>query len=100
MKATAAAGPDVDVDLFNELRTVFEKYPDAARKYSICSLHHELSNLKIDFDKQQGLSRVEGNRIVTEFRDIAGPTIASSHHACCEWRKSGFRWTCVRQCLE
>lgn len=100
MKAREAAGPDVDVDFFNELRTVFDKYPNVARKYSVRWLHNEISNLKIDFDKQQGVSRVEGNRIVTEFRDISDPTIASSHHACCEWRKSGFRWTCVRQCEE
>ena len=100
MKPREVAGPDVDVDFFNDLRTVFEKYPDAARKYSVHSLHNEISNLKIDFDKQQGVSHVEGNRIVTEFRAVSDSTIASSHHACCEWIRSVGRWTCVWQCPE
>jgi hypothetical protein len=100
MKPREVAGPDVDVDFFNDLRTVFEKYADAARKYAIHSLHHEISNLKIDFDKQKGISHIDGNRIVTEFRANSDPTIASSHHACCEWIRSGGRWVCVWQCPE
>ena len=99
METRAAAGPDVDVAFFNELRTVFEKYPDAAQKYAIRSLLHEIGKLKIDFDKQHGVSRVEGKRIITEFENIPDP-MAGSHHACCEWYESGGRWRCVRQCHE
>ena len=100
MNPQETAGPDVDVDFFEALRTVFEKYPDVAQKYSIRRLHHEFGKLKIDFDKQIGVSRVDGNRIVTEFRGISDTTIASSHHACCQWHRSGGRWRCVFQCLE
>lgn len=100
MNPRETAGPDVDADFFDALGTVFEKYPDVAQKYSIRRLHHERGNLKIDFDKQYGVSRVDGNRIVTEFRDTSELTVASSHRACCEWRKSGGRWRCIFQCLE
>lgn len=96
MDANQAAEPDVDVAFFNELRTVFEKYPDAAQKYSISVRN----NLKVDLNKQNGVSRVEGNRIITEFRDISDLKIASSHHACCERYLSGGRWKCARWCLE
>jgi len=96
MEAKETAGPEVDVALFNELGSVFAKYPDAARKYSIRWLHQEIK-LKIDLEKQTAVSRVEGSRIVTEFQAISP---ASSHHACCEWFKSGNRWRCAKQCLE
>jgi len=99
MEAKAAAGPDVDVAFFNELRAVFDKYPDAAPKYAIRSPHQEIGKLKIDFAKQHAVSRVEGTRIITEFENTPDP-MAASHHACCEWYKSGGRWRCVRQCLE
>ena len=96
MEVRETAEPDVDIAFFNELRSVFEKYPDAAQKYSISVRH----NLKIDLDKQNGVSRTEGNRIVTEFRDVSDLKIAGSRHACCERYLVAGRWRCARWCLE
>ena len=99
MEAKEAAGPEVDIQLFNELRSVFERYPDAAHKYAIRWMHQEIK-LKIDFEKQTAVSRVEGNRIVTEFQSLSESATTARHHGCCEWYQSGGRWKCVRQCPE
>jgi hypothetical protein len=92
-------GPGVDKEFFNALQMAVEKYPDAARKYAVRSRHLELETLGIDFTKRHGVSRVEDNRIVTEFVDNGDLTIAGSHHACCEWYYDG-RWHCIFQCRE
>jgi hypothetical protein len=91
-------GPETDSEFFYELRAVFDKYPDAAQKYSIHCKVLENHIMRIDFGKQVGVSRVEGNRITTEFRDSeddgAGP--------CCEWVYTGAPptgWECVMLCL-
>jgi hypothetical protein len=89
-------GPETDPDFFNELRAVFDKYPDAAQTYSIQCRFLEKDVMQIDPEKQVGISRVEGSRITTEFRDIddnGGP--------CCEWVYTGtgsLGYTCVKQC--
>jgi hypothetical protein len=97
-KAKITAGPTVDTGFFKDLAEVFDRYPDEARKYAVRTITLETEVLRIDFDKQHAVSRVEGNRIVTAFHD-RGEKVKSSHHACCEWVKNG-RWTCIHQCEE
>ncbi len=90
-------GPETDSDFFNELRAVFDKYPDAAQNYSIQCRILEKDVMHIDLEKQLGISRVEGDQIITTFREFdddgSGP--------CCEWvytGASGTGWECVRLC--
>ncbi|MFE7842463.1 hypothetical protein ACFU53_42315 [Streptomyces sp. NPDC057474] len=57
-----------DVEFRNAIKEVFLKYPEAQRKYALSSLALE-EQMKIDFDKQVGVSRIDGNKIITEFVD-------------------------------
>jgi hypothetical protein len=90
-------GPETDSDFFYELRAVFDKYPDAAQMYSVRCRTLENDIMRIDLERQVGVSRIEGHQIITEFRDSddegAGP--------CCEWvytGASGTGWECVMLC--
>ena len=92
-------GPETDSDFFYELRVVFEKYPDAAQTYSIHCRTLENDIMRIDLERQVGVSRIEGDQIITEFRDSEG--VSQGH--CCEWVYTGagpHGWTCVMQCLK
>ncbi|MEU8990444.1 hypothetical protein AB0C98_29115 [Streptomyces sp. NPDC048558] len=60
--------PDEDVEFRSAITEVFRKYPEAQQKYALASLDLE-NRMKIDFDKEVGVSRIEGRRIITEFRD-------------------------------
>ncbi|MFF8939907.1 hypothetical protein ACF08O_35425 [Streptomyces paradoxus] len=60
--------PDEDVEFHDAIKEVFRKYPEAQGKYALSSLALE-NRMKIDFGEKVGVSRVEGDRIVTEFRD-------------------------------
>lgn len=72
MNTKEPAGPEVDVEFFNELSAVFKKYPDATSKYSVS---RSLRKKEVQIPRE-------------------------SHHMCCEWIESGGRWVCVFQCLE
>jgi hypothetical protein len=100
MKTQIAAGPVFDVAFFAKLRAVFDEYPDVGQKYSVHFLHDEIGGVPVDFSKKYAASRVEGDRIVTEFRDNSELTRKGSIRACCEWRYYDGRWQCIRQCLE
>jgi hypothetical protein len=94
-------GPTADADFFNELQAVFDKFPEAAQKYSVRSMAQE-KDLNIDFEKQVGFSRIEDDRIVTEFGDRTAeedldPSGASDRF-CCEWLHIGTRLKCVKIC--
>jgi hypothetical protein len=97
-------GPDGgDAEFFNELAPVFEKFPDAARKYVIRCIDHETDIMKIDFEKMIGIARIEGDRVITEFRDKTlppdGTDLAPS--ICCQWDHTGplggGTWTCSQR---
>lgn len=60
--------PDEDIEFRNAIKEVFLKYPEAQRKYALSSLALE-EHMGINFDKQVGVSRIEGNKIITEFMD-------------------------------
>ncbi|MFI8823771.1 hypothetical protein [Streptomyces sp. NPDC053431] len=86
MNTKPACGPERDPDFFDEVDKLFARYPEAAGRYAVACRRLELDILKIDFDKQVGVTRIEDGRIVTEFvdRDTVEGT-RSAHHACCEW---------------
>jgi len=93
-------GPETDSEFFYELRAVFDKYPDAAQKYSIHCRELEHDIMRIDLAKQVGVARVEGNQITTVFRDGDDGAV---HGHCCEWEYTGTGptgWICVMQCLK
>jgi hypothetical protein len=79
-------GPETDADFFNELGAVFDKFPDAAQKYSIHCMSYEKDRLGVDFAKQIAISRIEGNQMITEFQDIGyeGPSARFP----CSWCRS------------
>ena len=93
-------GPETDPDFFNELRAVFDKFPDAAQKYSIACMLLEKDTLRIDLEKQTGISRIEGHQIITEFEDIGDGPPTSVGNPCCEWDLPPFVHgaRCIRRC--
>jgi len=91
-------GPETDPDFFNELQMVFDKFPDAAQKYSIACMLLEKNTLRIDFEKQTGISRIEGHQIITEFRDIGDGPPTSVGNPCCEWGFGFGGRRCIRRC--
>jgi hypothetical protein len=87
--------PKEDIALLKALGEVFEQYPEAGKKYAIASLALEIE-MGIDFERQRGVSSVEGDRIVTKFVDRGEPIQRSGippricleedeHGNCLEW---------------
>jgi|SwirhisoilCB2_FD_contig_31_28429973_length_523_multi_2_in_0_out_0_2 hypothetical protein len=60
--------PNEDAEFRSAIKDVFLKYPDAQYRYALSSLELE-NRMKIDFDRQVGVSRIDGNQIITEFQD-------------------------------
>ncbi|WP_129311511.1 hypothetical protein [Streptomyces sp. L2] len=86
-----ACGPQSDPEFFDALNKLFELYPEAADKYAIKCMTMELDILKIDFRKQEGVSRVEDGRIVTAYVD-RDPTRSATD--CCGW----WHGECILKC--
>lgn len=99
MKAKTASGPTVDKEFFADLKDVFARHPDVARKYAVRDRSLETDLLQIDFNRQYGVSRIEDGRIITEFRDRSDQEL-SAHHMCCEWVGDDWDGGCVFWCLE
>ncbi|GGX76476.1 hypothetical protein [Streptomyces fructofermentans] len=59
---------DDDLAFRNAVKDAFLKYPEAQRKYALSSLDLE-ERMGIDFDQQVGVSKIVGNKIITEFLD-------------------------------
>jgi hypothetical protein len=72
--AIMATSQDVQSEtaFFDAISAVFKKHPEAAGKYAIAKLSMA-SKMGVDFDRQCGVSRVEGDRIITEFVDRPSP---------------------------
>ncbi|MFD5228942.1 hypothetical protein ACFWJ5_10435 [Streptomyces qaidamensis] len=60
--------PTEDVEFHEAIKEVFRRYPEAQGKYALSSLALE-NEMKIDFSEKVGVSRVEGDSIITEFKD-------------------------------
>ncbi|WP_424890259.1 hypothetical protein [Streptomyces sp. XH2] len=85
MNAKPACGPERDPEFFGEIEKVFAKYPEAAGRYAVRCKRLELEVLKIDFQKQVGVTRIEDGRIITEFLDRDEVLKRDSESPCCEW---------------
>lgn len=87
--------PKADAEFFADITAVFRKYPEAAEKYALASLALE-RQLKIDFTRQSGVSRIDGGRIVTEFHDRESePTLIRRGRLCLKYELRGQDLECV-----
>ncbi|MEU3823387.1 hypothetical protein AB0E74_27795 [Streptomyces sp. NPDC030392] len=86
-----------EISFLKAIAKVFQQYPEVAEKYAVHSLALEVQ-MGIDFERQFGISRVEGDRIITEFVDRAEPIRRSAARSeagippriCLEQDESGF----------
>jgi hypothetical protein len=67
-EAVMACMPTEDVEFHDAIKEVFRRYPEARGKYALASLDLE-NEMKIDFDEKVGVSRIEGDKIITEVKD-------------------------------
>ncbi|MFD9933160.1 hypothetical protein ACFWZ6_08510 [Streptomyces massasporeus] len=67
-EAVMACMPTEDVEFHDAIKEVFRRYPEAQGKYALASLDLE-NEMKINFDEKVGVSRIEGDKIITEFKD-------------------------------
>ncbi|MFC8349999.1 hypothetical protein [Streptomyces sp. NPDC057280] len=96
MKTKPACGPQRDPEFFEEIDKLFAKYPEAASRYAVSCLRLETVVLKIDFERQVGVSRVEDGRIITEFHDRDDDIVRLYRHTrCCQYVHG---YECVRLC--
>jgi hypothetical protein len=98
MKARTAAGPTVDTAFFEALDEVFTKHPEAKLRYAISSTALETNVLRVDFDRQRAVARIEGNQIITEFPDHDDGEGPPHSIACCTWGWVRGEWKCVKHC--
>ncbi|MFI6370071.1 hypothetical protein [Streptomyces sp. NPDC050546] len=89
-----AEAPNGDVEFRNAIMDVFLKYPEAQRRYALASLELE-NEMDIDFETQVGFSRIDGNKIITEFRDRGTSVKAQlclkwsfDYSRCLHWREA------------
>lgn len=96
MAAAHKCGPEHEVDFFNELRRVFERFPEAARTYAVRCKDHERDIMGIDSSKQMGVARIEGNKVITEYSAADDPKTLGASIICCEWEWHVLehKWTC------
>lgn len=78
------AGPDVDVDFFAEIDSVFAKYPAVSHKYSIDTFPSEAEKLGVDLETHIGVTRYEKDRLIIEF--VPRESLAIRRRHCCRWR--------------
>ena len=80
-----ACGPNHDTAFFDAIDEVFDRFPEMATKYVIKCVDHETEIMNIDFNDKIGVSQIEGDRVVTEFRDRADDAGILSEK-CCQWK--------------
>jgi len=89
-------GPNHDSEFFDEVTALFQRFPEMAGKYSIKCMDHETNIMKVDLERNIGISRIEGDRVITEFRNREPERIWQER--CCEWCVSpitGKRYCCT-----
>ncbi|ELP67960.1 hypothetical protein ACKI1I_05345 [Streptomyces turgidiscabies] len=91
---TAGYRSKADAEFFADITDVFRKHPEAAQNYALASLLLE-QELKIDFTRQHGTSRIDGDRIVTEFHDRETDPAVIRAHLCIKWELHGQDLECV-----
>jgi hypothetical protein len=97
MKMKPKVGPTYDTSFFDDIQAVFDRYPDAAKKYSIRYIGGVADVMNIDLDRQVAVSSVQDRRIVTEFVDRSQDPDDGGGFTewCCEWSSSR---TCIGHC--
>ncbi|MDX2545632.1 hypothetical protein ACOT81_44180 [Streptomyces sp. WI04-05B] len=83
-----------DADFFADVTDVFRKHPEAAQNYALASMVLE-RQMKIDFTRKHGMSRVDGDRIVTEFNDRETDPEVLRARLCVKWELHGQDLECV-----
>ncbi|MDX3118574.1 hypothetical protein [Streptomyces scabiei] len=98
MEIKAKFGPTHDTDFFAGIQSVFDRYPDVAKNYSIRYIGGVIDVMKVDLERQVGLSNVQDGEIVTKFIDRSpdpdpGPP---TDPGCYEWRRTlSGEWRCT-----
>jgi hypothetical protein len=76
-------GPETDAEFFSQIADLMKRYPAMAKKYHVVCVDHQTDMMKIDFSRSAAVSRIEDQRIITEFKDRA--SIGSDRMDCCSW---------------
>ncbi|MFJ4282090.1 hypothetical protein [Streptomyces massasporeus] len=91
--AVMACMPTEDVEFHEAIKEVFRRYPEVQDKYALASLDLE-NEMKINFDEKVGVSRIEGGKIITEFKERKSVIRARiclkwnfDHTECLHWKE-------------
>lgn len=88
-------GPNADPEFFAGFLELMEKFPHLRRKYQVACVDHETDVLKINFAETAACSKIDGGKIITEFRPIG--SINANLLDCCQWGDDGMGHTkCVK----
>lgn len=100
-------GPEHDVDFFREIHAIFQKHPEASKKYSIASIEHELQLLKIDYRSTVQVAQIVGDEVILRKKTRDALT---RDMVCCKWMTTETEsedgntivssWICVQTCLD
>jgi len=93
--AEHACGPTSDVEFFDAVLEVFNRFPEVAKNYSIECVDHETDIMKIDFKKETGIARIAGKRVVTDY--ASREELAAGLICCKWWRENDSTWTCLKR---
>lgn len=83
-----------DTEFLAEIAEVFRKHPEAARTYGLTSfaLEHMMG---VDYARKYGVSRIEGDRIITEFLDRKKDPPVQRARLCVKYQLRGQDLVCV-----
>ena len=76
-------GPEAEAEFFSQIADLMRRYPAMAKKYHMVCVDHQTDMMKIDFEKTAAVSRIEDQRIITEFKDRT--LIGTAPMDCCSW---------------
>ncbi|GAA1516854.1 hypothetical protein GCM10009730_23380 [Streptomyces albidochromogenes] len=83
-----------DTAFLDDIAEVFRKHPRAAKKYGLASFTLE-RKMGIDYARKYGVSRIEGDRIITEFRDRENDPEVIRMQICVKYELRGQDLECV-----
>lgn len=97
---TPKVGPDHDTAFFEEVKGVFERNPEASKKYSIQYIGRQVDVMKIDFANQIGIANFSNGQLVTRFaeRNDALEEMLEADRFCCAWERVGNKLKCIQIC--
>lgn len=86
------AGPDADVEFFDELEKLFDKYAGVSGKYAIDMFPSEAERLGVNLETHVAVTEYDDDRIIITFRPR--DEVVARRGLCCAWR----RGECLRKC--